>query len=45
MERDSLSTMAAFFEKAATEPEIQALMPAWEKLLESHEVELYMVMD
>lgn len=42
LEWDSLATMATFFEKAMADPEVQALMPKWETLLESHEVELYM---
>ena len=44
VEWDSLVTMAAFFEKITADPEMQALMPKWETLLESHEVELYMPM-
>ena len=44
IEWESLSTMATFFEKVMAEPEMQTLMPRWEALIESHEVELYMVM-
>lgn len=44
VEWDSLSEMAAFFEKAMANPDIQAQMPKWEAVEESHEVELYMVM-
>ena len=44
MEWDSLAEMAAFFEKVMADLEMQALMPKWETILESHEVELYMVM-
>jgi hypothetical protein len=36
--------MAAFFEKVMADPDIQAQMPKWEAVEESHEVELYMVM-
>jgi len=41
---DSFGEMAAFFEKAMADPEIQAFMPKWEAVEESHEVELYMSM-
>jgi hypothetical protein len=41
---DSFGEMAAFFEKAMANPEIQAFMPRWEAVEESHEVELYMAM-
>jgi len=44
VEWDSFTTMAAFFEKVMADPEVQSLMPKWETLLESHEVELYTVM-
>ncbi len=44
VEWDSLATMAAFFEKAMADPEIQAMMPKWEAVEESHQVELYMPM-
>lgn len=44
VEWNSFGEMAAFFEKAMADPEIQAQMPKWEALEESHEVELYMVM-
>jgi len=41
---DSFGEMAAFFEKAMADPEIQAFMPKWEAVEESHEVEVYMAM-
>jgi len=41
---DSFGEMAAFFEKAMADPEIQAFMPKWEAVEESHEVEVYMLM-
>ncbi len=41
MEWDSLAAMEAFFEKMLADPEMQALMPKWEAILESHEIELY----
>ena len=44
VEWDSFTTMATFFEKMMTDPEIQAMMPKWDELSASHEVELYMVM-
>ncbi len=44
VEWDSLTEMAAFFEKVMADPEMQALMPKWNELLASHEVELYVVM-
>jgi len=44
VEWDSFGEMAAFFEKAMADPEIQASMPKWEVVEESHEVELYMSM-
>ena len=44
VEWDSLGEMAAFFEKAMADPEIQAFMPKWEVVEESHEVEVYMLM-
>jgi len=36
--------MAAFFEKVMAEPEVQSMMPKWDAVLESHEVELYVPM-
>jgi len=42
VEWDSLATLAATMEKILADPEVQALMPEWDTLLESHEVELYM---
>jgi hypothetical protein len=44
VEWDSFGEMAAFFEKAMADPEMQASMPKWEVVEESHEVELYMSM-
>ena len=44
VEWDSFGEMAAFFEKAMADPEIQAFMPKWEAVEQSHEVELYMAM-
>jgi hypothetical protein len=44
VEWDSLTEFAAFFEKAMADPEVQAQMPQWEAVEESHEVELYAVM-
>ncbi|MBN2187653.1 MAG: hypothetical protein JW732_09455 [Dehalococcoidia bacterium] len=44
VEWDSFGEMAAFFEKAMADPEIQASMAKWEAVEESHEVELYMSM-
>jgi len=44
VEWDSFGEMAAFFEKTMADPEIQASMPKWEAVEESHEVELYMSM-
>jgi len=44
VEWDSFGEMAAFFEKAMADPEIQAFMPKWEAVEESHEVEVYMLM-
>jgi len=44
VEWDSLAAMAAFFEKAMADPEIQAMMPKWEALEESHEVEVLTLM-
>jgi len=38
---DSLAEMAAFFEKVMADPEMQALMPKWEAVEASHEVEIY----
>ena len=44
VEWDSLGKLAAFFEKMMADREMMAEMPKWEAVLESHEVELYMVM-
>ena len=41
---DSLATMEAFFDKVIADSEMQALMPKWEAVEESHQVELYMSM-
>jgi len=44
IEWDSLTEMAAFFEKMMADPEYQAMMPQWDILLDTHQVELYAVM-
>jgi len=44
IEWDSLTEMAAFFEKMMADPEYQAQMSQWDTLLENHQVELYVVM-
>jgi len=44
IEWDSLTEMAAFFEKMMADPEYQAQMAQWDVLLENHQVELYAVM-
>jgi hypothetical protein len=44
VEWDSFGEMAAFFEKAMADPEIQAFMPKWEVVEQSHEVEVFMSM-
>ena len=44
MEWESLTAMAAFFEKMMAEPKMQTMMNKWETLLESHEVEIYTIM-
>ena len=38
-EWDSLATMAAALEKMMADPEMQALMPKWDTVIETHEVE------
>jgi len=40
----SLAKMATFFEKMMADPEAMAEMPKWEAVVQSHEVELYVVM-
>lgn len=40
VEWDSFAAMEAFFEKMLADPEMQALMPKWDAVLESHVVEL-----
>lgn len=45
LEWGSLSAMAGFLEKLMADEEVQGLMPRWETLLESHEVELYTMME
>lgn len=40
-EWDSLATMEAYYDKAFVDPEWQALMPKWEAIIESHELEFY----
>jgi len=44
VEWDNFGEMAAFFEKAMADPEIQAFMPKWEVVEQSHEVEVLMLM-
>ena len=44
VEWDSFGEMAAFVEKAMAAPEIQAFMPKWEVVEQSHEVEVFMSM-
>ncbi|MCP8312318.1 MAG: hypothetical protein L6M37_05145 [Candidatus Methylarchaceae archaeon HK02M1] len=44
IEWDSLTKMVTFFEKSWADPEVMKTMPEWEKVEESHEVELYMIM-
>ena len=44
IEWDSLAEMEAFFDKVMADPEMQALMPKWDELLDSHQVEVYMSM-
>lgn len=41
---DSFAAMEALSEKMMADPEIQAFMPKWEAVEQSHEVELYMAM-
>ena len=40
-EWDSFAAMEAYFEKMFADPEMQALIPKWETILESHEMEFY----
>ena len=44
IEWDSLTKISEFFQKSWADPEVMKTMPEWEKVEESHEVELYMVM-
>ncbi|KYK24681.1 hypothetical protein AYK25_06065 [Thermoplasmatales archaeon SM1-50] len=44
IEWDSFEKMATFFEKIMEDKEVQEMMPQWEELMGSHEVELYMSM-
>jgi hypothetical protein len=44
VEWDTLATMAQFFEKVMADPEMQALMPKWEAIEESHRVEVLTLM-
>jgi len=41
VEWESMATMEKFFEKAMADTEMQALMPKWEEVEESHKNELY----
>ena len=40
VEWNSFGEMSAFFEKAMADPEVQAFMPKWEAVEQSHEVEV-----
>ncbi len=44
VEWDSLTTLAAFFEKVMADPEVQAMMLQWDVILDTHQVELYAAM-
>ena len=44
VEWDSLTALAAFFEKVMADPEMQALTPKWEAIEQSHQVEVLMLM-
>ena len=44
IEWESMAAMEAFFEKAMADAEMQALMPKWQAVEESHRNELYMLM-
>ena len=44
VEWESLEKMATFFEKVMEDSEVQEMMPQWEELMDSHEVELYWFM-
>jgi len=43
-EFDSLAAFEAHPEKMGAEPEVQAMMPKWEAVIESYQVEFYMPM-
>jgi len=43
VEWESMAAMEDFFEKAMADAEMQALMPKWEEVEESHRNELYML--
>ena len=43
-EWDSLAALEAYFEKTSTDPEWQALMPKWEEVIESHQLEFLIPM-
>ena len=45
VEWDSLEELAAFFTKVMADPEMLAIMPKWEAILENHEVEIYSSME
>ena len=44
IEWESMAAMEDFFKKAMADPELQALMPKWDEIEESHKNELYMLM-
>lgn len=43
-EWDSLEAVAAFFERMMADPEMQALMPKWDAVLESNVGEIFALM-
>ncbi|MBN2186703.1 MAG: hypothetical protein JW732_04545 [Dehalococcoidia bacterium] len=43
-EWDSMAAMEAYFEKQFADSEWQALMPKWEDVIESHQLEFLMPM-
>jgi hypothetical protein len=43
VEWESMAAMEEFFKKAMADPELQALMPKWDEVEESHKNELYML--
>jgi hypothetical protein len=43
VEWDSLTAMADFFDKMMADPEMQGLMPKWEAIEQTHQVEILML--